>query len=409
MNRVVITGMGAVTPIGNSVPEYFQALKEGVCGIGPITKFDTTGYAATVAAEVKDFQPTKRLDRGTVRKSDLFSQYALYASAEAMEQSQISGTVDPYEFGVYLGSGIGGISSICDNEDVLKAKGVDFVSPMFIPKMISNMAAGQIAIRFGCHGSAMSVATACATGTTAIGEAYRAIRNGDLTAAIAGGTEAGIAPLAVAGFIACSALSKSPDPAAACLPFDSRRGGFVMGEGAAVLILEEYAHAKARGAKIYAEVVGYGATCDAYHPTAPSPDGMSTAKAIEKALQGVSYDPSTLYVNAHGTGTQLNDKTETAAFKTALGEGAYRAHISSTKSMTGHMLGAAGAAEALACVLALVEDVIPPTVHLEQPDALCDLDYTPGKAVYTSVETAISTSLGFGGHNACLALKKGTL
>ena len=280
------------------------------------------------------------------------------------------------------------------------------VSPHFVPKMIINIAAGQIAIRFGAHGPAMCVATACATGTTAVGEAYRSIKDGYQTAVICGGTEAAVNPLTIAGFVNCMALSQAEDPMAASLPFDARRGGFVLGEGAAMLVLEEYDHAVARGAKIYAEVVGYGATCDAHHVTAPDPEAKQTIRAIAQAMDGVEYDPARTYVNAHGTGTKLNDKVETLAFKSYFGEDAKKLHISSTKSMTGHMLGAAGAAEAIACILALEEGIVPPTVNLLEPDPELDLDYTPNTAVKADIDTAVSTSLGFGGHNACIVLKK---
>lgn len=406
MGRVAVTGIGAVTPIGNSAPEYKKALFEGVNGIGRITKFDCDGYKCTVAAEVKDFDPTAALEKPTVRKTDLYTQYALCSAIEAYNDSGIEGNIDENEFGVYYGSGVGGIDTLCEEHEKLLNGGTRKVSPLFVPKMIINIAAGQIAIRLKAHGAAMSVSTACATGTTAIGEAYRAIKDGYLTAAVAGGSEAAINPLTASGFINCTALTHADDPNEASLPFDSRRGGFVLGEGAAALILEDYDHAVSRGAKIYAEVVGYGATCDAYHVTAPSPDANYTAKCVTAALKGVDYDASKMYVNAHGTGTALNDAAETKAFKLAFGDDAYKLHISSTKSMTGHMLGAAGAAEAIACIFALNEDTVPPTINLNEPDPELDLDYTPCKPVKTELDIAISTSLGFGGHNACVAFKK---
>lgn len=404
--RVVITGIGAVTPIGNNIPAYFEGLRNGRCGVAPITRFDTTDSKCKVCAEVKDFDPSNCFDTLTRRKTDLYVQYAVCAAQEAVDDSGILGQVDENEFGVYVGSGVGGINTICEEDAKLLASGAKAVSPHFVPKMIINMAAGQIAIRFHAHGSAMCMATACATGSTAIGEAFRAIRDGYLTAVICGGSEASVNRLAIAGFVNCMALSQSTDPNAASLPFDSRRGGFVLGEGAAMLILEEYEHAVARGATIYAEVCGYGATCDAHHVTAPDPEATQTVRAIAQAMEGVEYDPARTYVNAHGTGTKMNDKVETHAFKTYFGEDAYKLHISSTKSMTGHMLGAAGAAEAIACVLALREDLVPPTIHLQEPDPELDLDYTPNTAVHTDIDTAVSTSLGFGGHNACLVLKK---
>lgn len=406
--RVVITGIGAVTPIGNDVPSYFEGLRNGKNGIGPLTRFDSSDSKCKVVAEVKDFDPSACFDMLSRRKTDLYVQYAVCAAQEAVDDSGILGNIDENEFGVYAGSGVGGITTICEEEGKLLSGGPKMVSPHFVPKMIINIAAGQIAIRFHAHGPAMSVATACATGSTAIGEAFRAIRDGYLTAVICGGSEASVNPLAIAGFVNCMALSQSQDPEAASLPFDSRRGGFVLGEGAAMLVLEEYEHAVARGAKIYAEVCGYGATCDAHHVTAPDPNATQTIRAIAQAMEGVEYDPARTYVNAHGTGTKLNDKVETLAFKTYFGEGASKLHISSTKSMTGHMLGAAGAAELLACILALQEDLVPPTIHLTSPDPELDLNYTPNTAVHTPIDTAVSTSLGFGGHNACLVLKKVT-
>lgn len=404
--RVVITGAGAITPIGNSVPAYFDGLRNGRNGIAPITRFDVSDSKSKVCAEVKDFDPSSCFDKLTSRKTDLYVQYAVCAADEAVKDSGILGQVDENEFGVYVGSGVGGINTLCEEDGKMLKSGAKGVSPHFIPKMIINMAAGQIAIRNKAHGPAMCVATACATGSTAIGEAYRAIRDGYMTAAICGGSEASVNPLAIAGFVNCMALSQSEDPDAASLPFDSRRGGFVLGEGAVILILEEYEHAVARGAKIYAEVCGYGATCDAHHVTAPDPEATQTIRAIAQAMEGVEYDPATTYVNAHGTGTKLNDQVETTAFKAYFGEGASKIHVSSTKSMTGHMLGAAGAAEALACVLALQEDLVPPTINLQEPDPALDLDYTPNVAVKTPIDTAVSTSLGFGGHNACLVFKK---
>ncbi len=406
MRRVVVTGLGAVTPIGNNVTDFWNSLVSGINGIGPITHFDTTDSKCKLAAEVKNFDPSAVLDKSTIRKTDPYTQYALVSAEEAMQASGIAGTVAEEELGVYFGSGVGGIETTMENHAGLLSGGARKVSPQFVPKMIINIASGQIAIRFHAHGNAMSLSTACATGTTAIGEAYRAIKDGYLTAAICGGSEASINPLCVAGFVNCMALSQATDPDAASLPFDSRRAGFVIGEGAATLILEEYGHAVARGARIYAEICGYGATCDAHHVTAPDPDAVYTAKAIEKALEGVDYSTGSLYVNAHGTGTALNDTTETTAFKLAFGKGAKNVKISSTKSMTGHMLGAAGAAEAIACIKALETGILPPTLNLTHPDPVCDLDYIPCKAQAVQVETAISTSLGFGGHNACIAFRR---
>lgn len=406
--RVVITGMGIVSPIGCGTEAFGRALLEGVCGIGPITRFDTADFKVKVAAEVKDdFDPLTYLSKIEVKKMDRFTRYAVSAACEAAEQSGIVGKVDPAEFGVYYGSGIGGFETFVEEHDTLLSRGPGRVSPMFIPKMIGNIAAGQIAIRFGAKGPCICITTACATGTGAIGEAYRAIRHGYCEAAVAGGAEATIHPLAVAGFQNMTALSLSADPMRASIPFDKERAGFVMGEGAGALILESYDHALARGAEILAEVVGYGSTCDAHHITAPDPEAEASGRAFSQALKEAGYTgDDAVYINAHGTGTPLNDVTETNAIKRAFGKDARRVRISSTKSMTGHMLGAAGAAEAVASVFALRTGVIPPTVHLEVPDPECDLDYTPNKAVKADPTLALSSSLGFGGHNSVIALRK---
>ena len=408
MNRVVVTGIGAVTPVGNNVPDFWEALKNGKNGIAPITRFDTGESKFKLAAEVKEFDPTQYMEKLAAKKLDRFSQYAMAAAGEAMTDSALEGNIAEEDLAVYFGSGIGGFETFCESHDMLLEKGPRRVSPLFIPKMISNIAAGNIAIRYQAKNACVSVTTACATGTTAVGEGYRAILHGYAKAAICGGSEAAITPLAVAGFGSCMALSPSEDPDTASLPFDKRRNGFVMGEGAGALILEEYEHAKARGAKIYAEVVGYGPTCDAHHVTAPAEEATASGKAIADAMVGLAGIPAEkIYINAHGTGTSLNDKTETRAIKNAMGEeAAKKVHISSTKSMTGHMLGAAGAVEAIAAVLAVQEDIIPPTINLKEPDPDCDLDYTPNQAVQTPIVGALSTSLGFGGHNACVAFKK---
>ena len=409
MRRVVVTGMGAVTPIGNDVATYWENLKAGVCGITPITKFpvEDANCKYKLAAQVKDFDPLLRMDKTTVRRNDPFVQYALYAAAEAMEDSGLEGTVPPEEFSVYFGSGIGGFETFCNEHIGLLEGGPRKVSPLFVPKMIANIAAGNIAIRYGARGACLSVTTACATGTTAVGEAYRAIRDGYAEAVISGGSEAAITPLAMAGFTNAQALSVSADPNAASLPFDKRRGGFVMGEGAAVLVLEEYEHALKRGAKIYAELCGYGATCDAFHVTAPAPEPDTAAKAVTDAMKGMEHtDAARIYINAHGTGTILNDRCETAAYKRVFGANAEKLHISSTKSMTAHMLGASGSAEAIVAILALRDGIIPPTINLLEPDPECDLNYTPNKAVCAELDLALSTSLGFGGHNACIAFRK---
>lgn len=413
MKRVVITGMGAVTPVGNNVSDFWESIKNGKNGIVPVTRFDVSQSKYRLAAEVKDFEPTAYMDKQAAKRLDRFAQFAMVAAEEAMQDSGLdtmteNANIKKEDLSVYFGSGIGGFETLGENYDILREKGARRVSPLFIPKMINNIAAGNIAIRYQAMNACVAVSTACATGTTAIGEGYRAILHGYATAAICGGSEAAIVPLAMAGFGSCMALNPSEDPNAASLPFDKRRGGFVMGEGAGVLILEEYEHAKARGVKIYAEVVGYGSTCDAHHVTAPDERAEASGRAISIAAEGLAgISAENLYLNAHGTGTTLNDKTETKAIKNAFGEEeSKKLHISSTKSMTGHMLGAAGAVEAIAAVLALQEDIIPPTINLREADAECDLDYTPNTAVRTPLQGALSTSLGFGGHNACVAFRK---
>lgn len=405
MRRVVITGMGTVNPIGNSAEEFKEALFAGKNGISLITRFDTSELKHKVAGEVKGFDAAAVIGKMTARKTDLFTQYALAAAKEAMTQSGIAGTLESDRIGVCFGSGIGGIETLVQDHKNLLEKGERKVSPHFVPKMIYNIAAGNIAIEYGANGPCTAVSTACATGTTAIGEGYRTILHGYADAMICGGSEAAITPLTLAGFGNCQALSDSNDPETACTPFDKRRSGFVMAEGAGVLVLEEYEHAAARGAKILAEVVGYGSTCDAHHVTAPDPEAKYVAKAILDACPEEA-DLSKVYVNAHGTSTPLNDKTETTAFKRAFGEDAKKLHISSTKSMTGHMLGATGAVEAIASVLALMNDTVPPTIHLEEADPELDLDYTPNTAVQTPLEIALSSNLGFGGHNAVIAFRK---
>ena len=408
MKRVVITGMGAVTPIGNSVSAMWSAMRAGVCGIGPITKFDTADYKVKIAAELKDFDPSLVMEKSEVRKTDPFTRYALAAAAEAMAQSGLT-VADPYRFGVYVGSGIGGMDTLLREHETLRVKGPRFVSPHFIPMMISNIAAGNVAIRYGAMGPCLPVVTACATSTHAIGEAYRAIKLGIADAILAGGTEATINTLAVAGFTNCMALTARNDPQSASIPFDRRRDGFVMGEGAGIMVLEEYSHAKARGAHILGEITGYANLCDAYHVTAPQPEALPAARAISMAMEeaGITQDlAGDLYINAHGTSTPLNDKTETLAIKRAFGDAAYKAAISSTKSMTGHMLGAAGGVEAIAAAMALKDGVLPPTIGYMEPDPECDLDYVPNQARLAQKSFALSLSLGFGGHNAVLALKR---
>lgn len=407
-HRVVITGMGVVSPIGSKMDTFRKNLLSGVCGIGEITKFDTTDYKVKLDAEVRDFNPLEYMAKIEVNKNDLFTQFALGAAHQAVEDSGISDRIDPCKFGVYFGSGIGGFNTFVAEHDTLLARGPARVSPHFVPKMISNMAAGQIAIKFGAKGPCISITTACATGTNSIGEAYRAIKHGYADAVITGGAEASIHPLAVAGFTNCMALTQSVDPARASIPFDKDRSGFVMGEGAGALVIESLEHAQERGAKIYAEIVGYGSTCDAHHVTAPNPEGTDGARAISFALEEAGYTADDcIYINAHGTSTPMNDSTETKAIKIALGnEAAYKAHISSTKSMTGHMLGAAGAVEAIASVIALNDSIVPPTINYKNPDPECDLDITPNEAKKADLTLALSVSLGFGGHNGCIAIRK---
>lgn len=409
MKRVVITGLGVISPIGNDVNSFWNNAKNGVCGIGEITAYSTEGMAIKLAAEVKDFNAENfGVEKGLARRSDRFCQFALAAAQQAVKDSNIEGNVDSSRFGVYVGSGIGGINTFVNECTKMNEEGANRVSPLFIPMLISNIAAGNIAISHKAEGPCLPVVTACATSTHAIGEAYRAIKHGYADAIIAGGAEAAITPLAVGGFMNSKALSKSTDPLRASLPFDAERGGFVMGEGAGIIILEEYEHAVKRGAKIYGEICGYGNTCDAHHYTAPKPDGSCAARAIKEALCEAQYsEKDTLYINTHGTGTPLNDKSETLAIKTALGdEDAHRAHISSSKSMTGHMLGAAGAVEVIISTLSLQEGIVTPTIGLQNPDPNCDLNYTPNNAVQADLTIAISNSLGFGGHNACVAIRK---
>ena len=410
--RVVVTGTGVITPVGNDVQTYWKNLLDGVCGIDFITSIPTDDLPVKIAGEVKNFVPADyEIEAPFARKQDKFTVYAVAAAWQAVKESGLNaaenGNVDPFRYGVYVGSGIGGFTTQVRETEKLMTEGAKWVSPLFIPTMISNIAAGNIAIRNNACGPCLPVVTACATSTHAIGEAFRAIKHGYADAIIAGGSEAAIIPIGIAGFANAKALSKAEDPKYASLPFNRNRGGFVMAEGAAMLVLEEYEHAVARGAEIIAEVCGYGNTCDAHHVTAPRPDGTTQAAAIRQALEEASYtSDDVLYINAHGTGTALNDVAETAAFKLALGDDAYKAHISSTKGSTGHMLGAAGAAEAVAAVLALKHGIVPPTANLDEIEPECDLDYTPLKPVKAGLTIAISDSLGFGGHNGCVAFRK---
>lgn len=410
--RVAVTGIGVITPIGNNVETYWKNLLDGVCGIDCIKSIPTDDLPVKIAGEVMDFNPADfGIEAGFARKQDKFTIYAVAAAQQAVQQSGLNssegGNIDPMRYGVYVGSGIGGFSTMMRETEKILTEGAKWVSPLLVPTMISNIAAGNIAIRNNAYGPCLPVATACATSTHAIGEAFRAIKHGYADAIIAGGTEAAVIPLAIAGFANAKALSRAEDPKYASLPFNKNRGGFVIAEGAGMLILEEMEHAKARGAEILCEIAGYGNTCDAYHVTAPRPDGSTQAAAISAALSEAGYtSQDTLYINAHGTGTALNDITETTAFKLALGEEAYKAHISSTKGATGHLLGAAGAVEAAAAVLALKNGIVPPTINLDEVDPECDLDYTPNTPVKADLTMAISDSLGFGGHNGCVAFRK---
>ncbi|MBQ1507318.1 MAG: beta-ketoacyl-ACP synthase II [Ruminococcus sp.] len=405
--RVVVTGLGAISPVGNDVPTMWKNMIDGVCGIEEISAFDTSDLKVHIAGTVKDFQPEKYFEKREAKKLDIFCQYAIAAAQEAVDDSKILGTIDENRFGVYIGAGIGGLNSFVSNTIGLENGGPRKVSPFFIPMMIGNIATGNVAIRFNAKGVSLSVMSACATGTNSIGEAFHAIKDGYADAIIAGGTEAVVTPLTIAGFQNMKALSTNPDPKKASRPFDKDGDGFIMGEGAGVLILEEYERAVARGAKIYAEFCGYGNTCDAHHITAPDPDGAGLARAIKIAFEEANVpEDAEIYINAHGTSTHLNDLTETLAIKTALGEKAYDVSISSTKSMTGHMLGATGAIEAIAAIKAIDEGIIPPTINLDEPDEGLDLNYTPKTAAKREVNVSASTNLGFGGHDACVVFKK---
>lgn len=413
--RVVVTGMGVISPVGNDVETFWKNLCDGVCGIELITEFDTSELPVHIAGTIKDFHAEDYgMDKPFVRKQDGFTLYGVAAAYQAMKQAGLHSegenqNIDPFRLGVYFGSGIGGFTTqYRETQKMIEDPSGRWITPLFIPTMISNIAAGHIAIHNNAKGPCLDIVTACATSTNAIGEAFRAIQNDDADAIITGGSERATIPLGIAGFANAKALSRSEDPKYSSLPFNANRGGFVMAEGGAALVLEEYEHAKARGAEILGEIVGYGNTCDAYHSTAPRPDGTTQSKCIEKAVREAGFDPEkdVMYINAHGTGTHLNDAAETAAYKLALGDYAYKAHISSTKSMTGHMLGATGAAEAIATVLALKNGICPPTINLDAPDPECDLDYTPNNAVKADLTIGISDSFGFGGHDACIAFRK---
>lgn len=408
--RVVVTGMGAITPIGNDVESFWQALKDKTLGIGPITYFDTADFKCKLAAEVKDFDAKAYMDPKTARRMEPFSQFAVAAAKQALDQSGIDmEKEDPFRVGVSVGSGIGSLQAMERSEKKLLEKGPSRVEPLLVPLMICNMAAGNVAIQFGLKGKCINVVTACATGTHSIGEAFRAIQYGEADVMVAGGTEASITPIGIAGFTSLTALNTTDDPKRASIPFDKDRNGFVMGEGAGVVVLESLEHAKARGANILAEVVGYGATCDAYHITSPAEDGSGAAKAMEFAMKDAEIMPEQVdYINAHGTSTHHNDLFETKAIRLALGDQAEKVKINSTKSMIGHLLGAAGGVEFIACVKSIQDGYVHATLGLEEPGEGCDLDYTQGDGVEMNVNYAISNSLGFGGHNASLIVKKFT-
>lgn len=409
LNRVVVTGLGAITPIGNTLSDYWEGLLSGRNGIAPITLFDPSRHACRIAGEVKGFDPHEYMERKEAKRMDRFAQFAVAASKNAIADAQL--TIDDLnaeQVGVLIGTGVGGIKVLEDQQEVYLNKGPDRCSPFMIPMMIANMAAGLTAIHTGAKGPNSCVVTACAAGSNAVGDAFRLIQRGYAQAMICGGAEAAVTPLSVAGFASARALStRNDEPERACRPFDRDRDGFVMGEGTGILVLENLEHALSRGAKIYAEIVGYGMTCDAYHITAPVPDGYGATRAIELALQDAGLTPEQVsYINAHGTSTPANDVTETKAIKKALGESAYNIPVSSTKSMTGHLLGGSGGIEAVATVMAVANDKMPPTINLENPDPGCDLDYIPHESRSGTVEAALSNSFGFGGHNVTLAFKK---
>lgn len=408
MRRVVITGIGAITPIGTGTDVMWENVKAGKHGFSLLDRFDTSDLKVKVAAQIKDFEPTDYMEKKEARKMDRFCQLAVAAADMAVRDSGSDfKDLDPFRVGVIFGSGIGGIDTLCAEYDKFKTSGPRRVSPFFVPMMISNMAPGMISMRHGFKGANLATVTACASSNHAIGEAFRQIKGGYLDAALTGGSEAAIVKLAVAGFANMKALSSSEDPDRASIPFDKERDGFIMGEGAGALMLEEYEHAKARGAKIYAEIAGYGATGDAYHMTSPAPDGVAAGKAMQFAMEEAGVKPEEIdYINAHGTSTPINDSFETTAVKLALGDAAYKTAVSSTKSMTGHLLGAAGAVEAIITALALKEGILPPTVGFKVPDEACDLDYVTDGARKAELNAALSNSLGFGGHNATLCLKR---
>lgn len=407
--RVVITGLGAITPIGNTSTDYWEGLIAGRSGIGPITAFDASNHSSRIAGEVKGFDPTEFIDRKDAKRMDRFAQFAVAASKQALTNAGLEITdLNAEQVGIAIGTGVGGIKVMEDQQEVYLTKGPSRCSPFMVPMMIANMAAGLTAIQTGAKGPNSCAVTACAAGSNAVGDAFRLVQGGYAQAMICGGTEAAVTPLAVAGFASARALStRNDDPAHASRPFDRDRDGFVIGEGCGILILEELEHALSRGARIYAEIIGYGMTCDAYHMTAPVPGGAGAARCIQLALKDAGITPAQVsYINAHGTSTPANDPTETQAIKTALGEVAYQVAVSSTKSMTGHLLGGSGGIEAVATALAIAHDQIPPTINLENPDEGCDLDYVPNHSRPQTVEVALSNSFGFGGHNVTLVFQK---
>lgn len=407
--RVVVTGMGAITPIGNTVEEFWKGIQEGKCGIDTITQFDTEGFKAKLAAEVKDYVSEEHFERKSLKRMDRFSEFALVAARETMKDSKLEvDKIDATRFGVGISAGIGGLSFIEKQKEIILEKGPDRISPMFIPVSISNMAAGNVSIEVGAKGESFCITTACASATHTIGECYRIIKHGYQDIMLAGGTEASITPLGVAGFINIKALTTSTDKTRASMPFDKERNGFVMGEGCGIIMIEELEHAIKRGAKIYAEVVGYAASSDAHHITAPSPDGEGAARAMKLAMQDAQITPDKIdYINAHGTSTPMNDACETMAVKTALGEeNARKVAMSSIKGNVGHLLGAAGGVEAIATIKAVADDFLPPTINYKVKDEACDLDVVPNVGRNSKVEYAMSNSLGFGGHNSTLIFKK---
>ena len=408
MRRVVVTGLGAITPVGNNVDEFWDGLISGKCGIDQITLFDTENFKVKLAGEVKNFNVEDHFDRREAKRLDRFSHFAIVAARELMKDSKLDvNNIDVTRFGVAVSSGIGGLQTIENNAQTLFEKGPDRISPMYIPMAINNMAAGNIAIEVGAKGESFCMTTACASATHTIGECFRIIKHGYQDVMIAGGTEASITPTGIGGFTNIKALSQEPDKTRASIPFDKERSGFVMGEGAGILLLEELEHAKKRGAKIYAEVVGYGATSDAYHITSPAPDGEGGARAMVNAMKDAGIKPEDVtYINAHGTATPLNDKFETMAVKTAFGDASKKVMVSSTKGHTGHLLGAAGGVEAVACVKAIEKGMVPPTIGYKVPDEECDLDIVPNEARKVEVKYAMSNSLGFGGHNSSILFKK---